>query len=82
VGDVKRYAKLADAKRATENLRAEINAQQAKVGKITFKELWGHFQSHELSDPEVDRSPTTIEGYRDNARLHIVPKWVTHSWTR
>ena len=75
VGDVKRYPKLADAKRATENLRTEINAQQTRVGKITFRELWGHFQAHELSDPEVDRSPTTIEGYRDNARLHIVPRW-------
>jgi integrase len=75
VGNIDRYPKLADAKRATENLRAEINARQEKVGKLTFGELWGHFQANELSDPEVDRSPTTIEGYDDNARLHMIPKW-------
>jgi len=75
IGDVKRYPKLADAKRATENLRAKVNAQQGKLGKITFRELWGDFEANELNDPEVDRSPTTIEGYLDNARLHLLPQW-------
>jgi integrase len=75
VGDVDRLPTLADAKRATENLRSQINAQDERASKLTFRELWGHFQAHELSDPEVDRSPTTIEGYQDNARLHIIPQW-------
>jgi integrase len=74
IGDVKRYPKFADAKRATEVLRAEINAKET-TGDMTVKELWGHFAKFELRDPDVDRSPTTIELYEINARLHILPKW-------
>jgi hypothetical protein len=58
IGDLKRYPKLADAKRAVENLRAKINAQQERIGKMTIKDLWGHYQANELHDPEVGRSPT------------------------
>jgi hypothetical protein len=34
-----------------------------------------HFQKHELSNPEIDRSPSTTQVYKDNFRLHILPKW-------
>lgn len=28
-----------------------------------------------LHDPEIDRSPTTIELYLDNLRIHVLPRW-------
>jgi integrase len=75
VGDLDRFPKLADAKRAVENLRTEINAQQQRMGRMTVKELWGHYQANELHDPEVGRSPTTIEGYLSNFKNDITPAW-------
>ena len=75
IGDVNRYPKLADAKRAVENLRAEINAQQERVGKTTVADAWGHFQLHELRDPDVDRSPTTVKSYLDYFKVQILPQW-------
>lgn len=60
-----------------ENLRAEINARESRVGKITVEEAWGHFQKHELRDPEVGRSETTIENYLALFKTHIIPKWGT-----
>jgi integrase len=66
-----------------ENLRAAINAASDNFGKMTIRKLWGHFQKEELSrlkdgEPEggeTHRSPTTIECYLDNFRLHIIPRW-------
>jgi integrase len=75
IGDLQRYPKMVDAKRAIENLRAEINARQDHVGRLTLKELWGHYQKHELRDPEVGRSQTTIDGYLNNFKNYITPKW-------
>jgi integrase len=75
IGDLNRFPKLADAKRSVENLRSEINAQQERMGKMTIKELWGHYQKNELHDPEVGRSPTTIEGYLNNFKNYITPEW-------
>jgi integrase len=83
IGDVKRFPRESDVKRVVENLRAEINASQDQLGKMTIRELWGHFQKEELSKladgetegGETHRSPTTIECYLDNFRLHIIPKW-------
>jgi integrase len=74
IGDIQRLKTLADAKREVENFRAEINTPQAISG-VTVRELWGHFQAHELRDPDVDRSPTTIDLYLNNMRAHIIPRW-------
>jgi site-specific recombinase XerD len=75
IGDVDRFPTEAAAKRAVEQLRVEINAEQAAVGKVTVKEAWEHYQANELRNPEVDRSPTTIELYLSNFRNHIIPRW-------
>ncbi|MBW4026193.1 MAG: site-specific integrase [Acidobacteria bacterium] len=75
IGDVDRYPTKADAKRAVENLRAEINARQERLGKMTIEEAWGHFQANELRDPDVCRSETTIENYLTLFKAHIIPRW-------
>lgn len=75
IGDVDRFRTESAAKKAVENLRAEINAREECVGKLTVGELWGHFEKHELCSLRADRSPVTIETYRDNYRLYIGPKW-------
>ncbi len=75
IGDVDCYPTKASAKKAVENFRAEINARQDRIGKITVEQAWGHFQLHELRDPDVDRSPTTIDGYLDYFKSQILPVW-------
>ena len=75
IGTVDQFPTLTDAKRATENLRAEINASRAQVGKLTVRDAWGHFQENELRDPGVDRSPTTIQAYLDYFKSRIIPEW-------
>lgn len=75
IGDVERFPKKADVRREVENLRAEINAQQKRVGKTTVADAWGHFQTHELRDPDVDRSPTTVKSYLDYFKVQILPVW-------
>ncbi|WP_263367958.1 N-terminal phage integrase SAM-like domain-containing protein [Edaphobacter bradus] len=75
IGTLDRHPTLAAARRAVEGLRIAINAEQEKVGKITILEAWEHFQAHELRDPDVDRSPTTIDLYLINFRAHIIPRW-------
>lgn len=76
IGSVEQHKTLTEAKRAVDNLRLEVNSPtEAKIGGVTVAEAWGHFQANELRDPDVDRSPTTIELYLDNFRLHIIPRW-------
>jgi integrase len=75
IGDVDRFPTKAAAKRAVENLRAEINAQQKRLGKMTIEEVWGHFQANELRNPDVGRSETTIENYLTLFKAHIIPRW-------
>lgn len=75
LGTVKEYKTRADAKRAAQNLRAEINAIEGRVGRMTVEDAWGHFQANELVDPGSDRSPTTIETYRDYFGRYILPEW-------
>src|SRR5665213_1406046 len=79
VGDVERYPTKAEAKRLVENFRSEVNAATpvAKIGSMTVAEAWGHFQANELRDPDVDRSPTTIQSYLDYFKGHIIPRWGT-----
>jgi integrase len=66
---------LAEAKREIENFRAQLNAGALCVGRMTLSEAWGHFQQHELRDPDVDRSPTTIDNYLDYFKSRILPVW-------
>jgi integrase len=75
IGTLDRHPTLAAARRAVEGLRIAINAEQEKIGKVTVREAWEHFQAHELRDPDVDRSPTTIDLYLINFRAHIIPRW-------
>lgn len=75
IGNVETYPTLGAAKRAIESFRAEINAAAAKTVRMTVAEAWGHFQTNELRDPDVDRSPTTIQSYLDYYKARILPKW-------
>jgi integrase len=75
LGTVKEYKSKTDAKRAAENLRAEINAAEGRAGRMTVDDAWGHFQANELEDPGSDRSPTTIATYRDYFGQYIIPHW-------
>jgi hypothetical protein len=67
----------------SQNLRVAINAASDRLGRMTIRELWGHFQAEELSrlrdgEPEAGethRSPTTIECHLDNYKRHIIPAW-------
>jgi excisionase family DNA binding protein len=75
IRSVLQFSTESSAKRAVENLRTEINEVETQVGELRLRDLWGHFQAHELRDPDVDRSPTTIKMYLSNFKLHIVPRW-------
>lgn len=76
IGTVTRFPTLAKAKQAVENFRSEINAAEEKaVAVMTVGEAWAHFQANELRDPDVDRSPTTIQSYLDYYKSRILPKW-------
>lgn len=75
IGSVKEFPRRSDVQREVENLRSEINAEQANIGRTTFRELWGHFRTNELRSPIADRSPTTIQCYEENLRRHIIPRW-------
>ncbi len=75
LGDLSRLPTRAAARREVENFRAEINARQDRIGKMTVGEAWGHFQLHELRDPGVGRSHTTITVYCDYFRSQILPEW-------
>src|ERR1035438_6574551 len=54
VGTVQQYPSIDDAKRANDNFRAQINAQEERIGQLTVRDAWGHFQQNELR--ESDRS--------------------------
>lgn len=75
IGTVSQFPKRADAIRACENKRAEINAHDEPRPRMTVSEAWGHFQTHELRDPGQARSETTIEAYLLYFRLYILPDW-------
>ncbi|GGH10784.1 tyrosine-type recombinase/integrase [Silvibacterium dinghuense] len=75
LGTVKDYKTKAEAKRAADNIRCEVNAAEEQAGKLTVARAWGHFQEHELHDPDIDRSPTTIRGYLEYFPQYILPKW-------
>ena len=73
---MKRFPSAAKAKLAVDNFRAEINAPEDKTAVVmTVGEAWAHFQANELRDPDIDRSPTTIQSYLDYFKARILPKW-------
>jgi integrase len=75
LGTVKEFKSKADAKRAAEDLRSEVNAVEGRAGKMTVGDAWGHFIANELHDPGTDRSPTTIRTYHDYFGQYILPVW-------
>jgi integrase len=75
IGTVDQYKSKGTAQKAVENFRAEINTELNRAGGMTIEQAWGHFQLHELEDRDVDRSPTTIAGYRDYFKNQILPTW-------
>ena len=75
VGNLARFPTKTAAKKAVDNFRVEINARQDCIGKMTVEQAWGHFQLHELRDPEIGRSETTIENYLTLFHAHIIPRW-------
>jgi integrase len=42
---------------------------------MTLGEAWAHFQLHELRDPDVGRSPSTIACYEAYFKCPIIPQW-------
>jgi integrase len=72
IGNLNQLPNLANAKRAAENLRSEINARRDRIGKMTVAQAWGHFQLNELNRK---RSPTTIQNYKDYFKCYILPNW-------
>jgi len=79
IGTVDQYPNKADAQRAVESLRLEINAspEVVKIPPMTVADAWGHFQANELRDPEIDRSPTTILNYLTCFKAQILPRWAS-----
>jgi integrase len=75
LGNLHRLRTKTEAKREVENLRIQINIGVQNIGRMTVGEAWGHFQKHELHDPSVDRSPTTIKSYCDYFKHQILPAW-------
>jgi integrase len=78
VGTKETYRTKALALRAVESLRLKANAEVSLTRPdevLTFAQLWGHYQEHELRSLEADRSPTTIQLYLDNARMYLLPQW-------
>jgi integrase len=75
IGDLSRFPTEKSAWQAIENLRAEINSAEQRVGKTTVADAWGHFQIHELHDPDVGRSASTICGCLDYFKNQILPRW-------
>lgn len=76
IGSVEQYKTRSGAKRASDKLRLELNAPvDGLVGSITVGEAWAHFQAHELRDPDIGRSPTTVDSYVDYFNSQILPHW-------
>jgi integrase len=75
IGSLSQFPTEKSAWQEIENLRAEINAAEERVGKLTVADAWGHFLLHELRDPDVNRSPSTIAGYLDYFKNQILPRW-------
>jgi len=76
IGNLTQFPTVSDAKREVENLRALINGQHDRPGKMTVSELWGHFQVNELGEgAQVERSPTTVNRYMQILKTNILPDW-------
>lgn len=75
IGTAEQFPRRSDVQREVENLRSEINSRQGRIGKTTVGDAWGHFQEHELHDPEVGRSTTTINRYLGTFKVNILPEW-------
>jgi integrase len=78
IGSIEKFKTDRDAWKAVESRRLQVNADVPVTHPdevLTFAQLWGHYQKHELRSIEADRSKTTIQLYRDNTRLYLLPQW-------
>jgi len=78
VGTKETYKTRALALRAVDSLRLKANAHVPLTRPdevLTFAQLWGHYEKHELRSSEADRSQTTIQLYLDNVRMYLLPRW-------
>jgi integrase len=75
IGNVNDLPGLSAAKHAAANLKAQINAERETARRMTVSDAWGHFQVHELRNPQINRSPATIQSYLDYFQAHIIPNW-------
>src|ERR1017187_9157036 len=80
VGDVEQYPTWSDAKAAVDSLRIEVNARQDDKRSLTVEGAWQHFQENELHDPDVNRSPTTIQVILITSRRKSCPGGARNGW--
>jgi integrase len=71
IGSVREFPLRRDAENAVLTLRAKINTGVRTPE--TVNDLISHYSKHELT-PER-KSHSTIENYRGNLKLYIIPKW-------
>lgn len=74
LGTIQQLRTISDARKAAMQFRRDARADPTAV-PMTVGEAWTHFQTNELSNPDVERSPTTIQGYKDYFKLYILPQW-------
>jgi integrase len=79
IGTLEKIKTLSAARAASDDLRLAANSSGSPVGvavePLTFGQVYGHFYKKELFSAQADRSPTTIQVYKENFKRHILPKW-------
>jgi len=71
IGTSKEYPKLRDAEKAALPIRSTINSGVRTPE--TVNDLVAHYSAHELTAER--KSHSTLENYRGNLKLYILPKW-------
>ncbi len=71
IGSVRDFPLRRDAEKAVLSLRANINSGIRTPE--TVHDLVAHYETHELTAER--KSHATIENYKSNLTLHILPKW-------
>jgi integrase len=74
VGTVIEFPKRKDAEKAIAQLRVDVN-DGAAFAPMNVEQLVAHYQRVELPQ----HAYSTIEGYKNYLKLHIVPKWGQYS---
>ena len=71
IGTVLEFPLRRDAEKAVHGLRAKINSEVR--APETVNDLIAHYATRELTTEK--KSHSTLENYRGNLKLYIVPKW-------